>query len=127
MSSLNSASTIILLSGIANPKPLLDVLHESEAKLMHHNYPDHHNFTEKNIAKLVREITELKKGDNLIITTEKDAQRLNSKQFKSQLKGIPVFYLPIEADFDETEKSSFNNLIINYAKESAVDRRLYQA
>jgi tetraacyldisaccharide 4'-kinase len=127
MSSLNSASTIVLLSGIANPKPLLDVLHESGAKLMHHNYPDHHNFTEKNIAKLVREITELKKGDNLIITTEKDAQRLNSKQFKSQLKGIPVFYLPIEADFDETEKSSFNNLIINYAKESAVDRRLYQA
>lgn len=127
MSSLNSASTIILLSGIANPKPLLDVLHESEAKLIHHNYPDHHNFTEKNIAKLVREISKLEKGDNLIITTEKDAQRLNSKQFKSQLKGIPVFYLPIEADFNEPEKSLFNNLIINYAKESAIDRRLYQA
>jgi tetraacyldisaccharide 4'-kinase len=125
MNSLNNASTIILLSGIANPKPLIDVLHGSEAKLIHHEYPDHHNFTEKNIAKLVREISELEEGDNLIITTEKDAQRLNSNKFKNQLKGIPVFYLPVEADFNEPEKTSFNNLIINYAKESAVDRRLY--
>lgn len=125
MSSLNKASTIILLSGIANPKPLTGLLNESGAKLIHHEYSDHHNFTKKNIVKLVDEFKKLDKGDNLIITTEKDAQRLGSEQFQTLLKGIPFYYLPIEADFNEPEKTSFNNLIINYAAEFAVDSRLY--
>lgn len=125
LSSLNSSSNIILLSGIANPKPLLEMLQDYESKVIHHEYSDHHNFTDKNIAKLVREYVQLGIGNNLIITTEKDAQRLNSKQFNEQLKGIPIFYLPIEADFEEPEKTSFNNLIINYATKSAVDSRLY--
>lgn len=127
LSSLNSASNIILLSGIANPKPLLEMLNGFQVNLIHHEYSDHHNFTEKNIVKLVGEFNELKSGDNLIITTEKDAQRLNSKRFKSLLSGAPIFYLPIEADFDELEKKSFNSLILNYATESTVDRRIYKA
>lgn len=125
LNSLNTSFNIILLSGIANPKPLLEILQGYESKVIHHEYSDHHNFTDKNIAKLVSEFKKLEKGDNLIITTEKDAQRLNSEQFHNKLKGIPFFYLPIEADFEEPEKTSFNNLIINYATEFAVDRRLY--
>jgi tetraacyldisaccharide 4'-kinase len=125
MGSLNNASTIILLSGIANPKPLTRFLNESGAKLIHHEYSDHHNFTKKNITKLVGEFKKLDKGDNLIITTEKDAQRLGSEQFQTQLEGIPFYYLPIEADFNEQEKTSFNKLIINYATEFAVDSRVY--
>lgn len=125
LDTLKGASNIILLSGIANPKPLLSMLNSYDAYLIHHDYPDHHNFTEKNIAKLVNEFVKLKSGDNLIITTEKDAQRLDSKQFETSLSGIPIYYLPIEADFNESDKTSFNNLIKNYATEFAVDRRLY--
>lgn len=125
LSSLNYMDNIILLSGIANPAPLLKQLNSFRAKVTHHEYPDHHNFTLKNIAKLVRAFEQLGEGDNLIITTEKDSQRLKSKEFKKQLSGIPVFYLPIEADFKEPEKTSFNKLIIEYATKSAFDRRLY--
>lgn len=125
LDTLKDASNIILLTGIANPKPLFNMLSSFSANLIHHNYSDHHNFTEKNITKLVKEFNQLKSGDNLIITTEKDAQRLISKQFESRLSKMPIYYLPIEADFNEPDKTSFNNLIKNYATEFAVDRRLY--
>lgn len=127
LSSLNFIDNIIVLSGIANPVPLLKQLNSFHVVVSHHEYPDHHNFTEKNIAKLVRDFNKLGSGENLIITTEKDSQRLSSPEFEKQLSGIPVFYLPIEADFTEPEKTSFDNLIIEYATKSAFDRRLHQA
>lgn len=127
LGSLKSASNIILLTGIANPKPLIEMLGDYDAKIIHHEYADHHDFSDKNIAKLVREFKQLAEGENLIITTEKDAQRLNTEHFQGKLSGIPIFYLPIEADFEEPEKTSFNNLIIKYATESAVDKGLYQS
>jgi tetraacyldisaccharide 4'-kinase len=123
--SLNTITRIILLTGIANPTPLLKELQKYKAVVTHHEYPDHHNFTAKNIAKLVRAFNKLDAGENLIITTEKDAQRLRSAEFKKQLLGIPVFYLPIEADFNEPERTSLNKLIIDYATKSAFDRRLH--
>lgn len=119
--SLNKNSRIILLTGIANASPLLDELRGHGALLIHHKYPDHHDFSGKNITKLVRSFNELAKGDNLIITTEKDAQRLSLKSIKEQLSGLPVYYLPVEAEFHEPEKSRFNNLIEEYASKPAVN------
>lgn len=124
-SSLNNSEQIILLSGIANPIPLLNELNSFNAVVTHHEYSDHHNFTGKNIAKLVRAFNKLDSGENMIITTEKDAQRLCSKEFQKQLSGIPIFYLPVEADFNEPEKTSFNNLIIEYASRPAGNKGLY--
>jgi tetraacyldisaccharide 4'-kinase len=127
LSSLNDSVNLILLTGIANPKPLLDQFNAMQIKVIHHEYPDHYNFTERNIVKLVNAFKKLGSGDNLIITTEKDAQRLNSMKFKNYFSNIPLFYLPVEADFAEAEKVVFNNLIIKYATESANNRRIHQA
>jgi len=126
MSSLSSTKNIILLSGIGNPVPLFNELSGYNSAVIHHEYPDHHDFTEKNIAKLVRAFNKLEPGDNVVITTEKDSLRLLSKEFKKQLAGIPVFYVPIETYFNEPEKTSFNNLIIEYASKPTPGKGLYQ-
>jgi len=126
ISSLNNTKNIILLSGIANPAPLLKELHSYNTAVIHHEYPDHHNFTEKNIAKLVRTFNKLEAGDNVVITTEKDSLRLVKEKFQKQLSGIPVFYLPIETDFNEPEKTGFNNLIIEYASKPTPSKQLYK-
>jgi len=125
MVSLSSTKNIILLSGIGNPVPLLKELSSYNAAVIHHEYPDHHNFTDKNIAKLVRIFNKLEAGDNVVITTEKDSLRLLSEKFKKQLTGISVFYVPIETYFNEPEKTSFNNLIIENASKSTPGKRLY--
>ena len=114
MISLRNTKNIILLSGIGNPVPLFKELTSYNAEVIHHEYPDHHHFTDKNIAKLVRAFNRLEPGDNVVITTEKDSLRLLTDEVKKQLKGIPIFYLPIETYFNEPEKTSFNNIIIEY-------------
>lgn len=115
LKSLNEKSKIILLTGIANAAPLHAELSSYGSKLIHHQYPDHHQFSDKNIAKLVSAFNELSGHDNLIITTEKDAQRLVMPGIREQLKEFPVYYLPVEAEFKEPEKTRFNKLIGDYA------------
>lgn len=72
-----------LVTGIANPKPLLEHLDSLKLSYNHMSYPDHHAFTEK-------ELIELQKLD-CILTTEKDYMRL-----KGKLKDVPLYYLPIK-------------------------------
>ncbi|MDO8993730.1 MAG: tetraacyldisaccharide 4'-kinase, partial [Daejeonella sp.] len=119
LNSINEKSKVILLTGIANAAPLFAELASYGPALIHHQYPDHHQFSEKNIAKLVKAFNELSGDDNLIITTEKDAQRLRIAGIREQLKDLALYYLPVEAAFKEREMTRFNNLIEEYASKSA--------
>ncbi|MBT0609093.1 tetraacyldisaccharide 4'-kinase [Aequorivita echinoideorum] len=78
-----------LVTGIANPKPLVTYLHGKNFNFEHRSFPDHHNFTPSEIQAL-----EEKK---LIITTEKDFIRLQ------HLQNTHIFYLPIETIFIKNE------------------------
>jgi tetraacyldisaccharide 4'-kinase len=117
--SLNQNSKVILLTGIANASPLLAELSSYGPELIHHQYPDHHQFSEKNIAKLVNAYNKLEGVDKLIITTEKDAQRLYSEGIRKQLKGLELYYLPVEAEIYEPDRTRFNKLIEDYASKPA--------
>lgn len=118
LNSINQKSKVILLTGIAKASLLLAELASYGPELIHHQYPDHHQFSDKNIAKLVNEFNELTGDDNLIITTEKDAQRLRTAGIIVQLKDLAIYYLPVEAAFNEPEVKKFNNLIEEYASKS---------
>ncbi len=94
-------TSFTLVTGIANPKPLLDHYSALGLQFDHINFPDHHNFSN-------HEIQELK--NKLIITTEKDYVRLSS-----DLSGDNLWYQPIEMKFVENS-NSFNDKIITYIK-----------
>jgi len=118
LKSINHLTKIILLTGIANANPLLNELNTYEPELIHHQYPDHHQFSDKNITKLVSAFNELTGDDNIIITTEKDAQRLRRAAISDKIKNLALYYLPVEAEFIEPDKTIFNNLIEEYASKS---------
>ncbi len=126
LTSINQNSKVILLTGIANAAPLLSELASYGPELFHHQYPDHHQFSDKNIAKLVNEFNELSGDDNLIITTEKDAQRLRIAGIQEQLKELAIYYLPVEAAFKEPEETRFNNLIVQYASKFTGNNSIHQ-
>ncbi len=94
-------TSFTLVTGIANPKPLLEYYSSLGLQFDHINFPDHHNFSN-------HEIQELK--NKLIITTEKDYVRLSS-----DLSGDNLWYQPIEMKFVENS-NSFNDKIITYIK-----------
>ena len=61
----------VLITGIADSSPLVDFLKRESADFTHLSYPDHHDFSKK-------EITSIKAMQQPILTTEKDAVRLAS-------------------------------------------------
>lgn len=79
-------NNFLLVTGIANPKPLVDFLTENGLKFTHLAFPDHHNFSEKEIQKIDE--------SDFILTTEKDYMRL-----KSHFSTDKLHYLPIQHRF----------------------------
>lgn len=86
-----------LVTGIAKPQPLVDFLQLKNLDFTHSKFPDHHNFTEK-------ELEDLREKD-FILTTEKDFMRL-----KNEIPLDRLFYLPIQQDFVQNRKN-FDNQI----------------
>jgi tetraacyldisaccharide 4'-kinase len=116
---IDKDTTVFLLTGIANAKPLVQHLVGCSGQVIHHNYPDHHPFTLKNIAKLAAEFNDCTSQKKIIIITEKDARRLEQSWFKSALPAVdrlPVFVIPISIEFLNDGARQFNKLIIDYVR-----------
>ena len=91
-----------LVTGIANPRPLVTFLNAYGLKYRHIKFPDHHDFREKEINKLKRY--------GKIITTEKDFMRL-----KNRIPSKDLYYLPIQMKFLwETEE--FEKKVLNFVE-----------
>ena len=89
-----------LVTGIANPKPLVNHLNSLGLNFEHIGYKDHHNFS-------VNELNELSKKQ-LIVTTEKDYMRL-----KNSLTN--VYFLPIVIKF-LGDKHAFDKSVLSFVK-----------
>jgi len=95
-----------LVTGIANPAPLVKFLENKCGKVHHLRFADHHSFTKKDIEKIIKTKNRLG-GDNCtILTTEKDAMRLQA--FANMPEYITV---PIEVEFLENETAFQEKLL----------------
>jgi len=114
--------TIFLITGIANPKPLLGYLEGVSGSIIHHDYPDHHSFSVQNLIKLVEAFQQHPGKEKIILTTEKDAQRLFDVTIKELLLNLPVFYLPIRIDMEAKRKNEFDQKILKYVSDTTRNR-----
>ena len=86
-----SQKKIILITGVANPSPLLEYLKAEDFELINHfNFSDHHNFSGFDISTILSKANSEK--DAMLLTTEKDWMRL--KPFLEN-KDINLAYIPI--------------------------------
>jgi len=76
--------SITLVTGIANPKPLVGYLEKNGLTFEHLKYKDHHFFTEKDIQILNKK--------SIVLTTEKDYTKLRGRVES-------IYYIPIEHEF----------------------------
>ncbi len=67
---------VLLITGIANPKPLLNFLTQVNAKCTHLAFSDHHNFTSSDIINIKNTFSNLTSEKKIILTTEKDYVRI---------------------------------------------------
>ena len=105
---------LFVLTGIANPKPLHQYLEGVTANVNYSEYPDHYNFTEQDINKLITAFNNHPAKEKIIITTEKDSKRLLGNNFKDLLLNLPVYYLPIEIELAPKDKFTFDKNILDY-------------
>ncbi len=109
----------LVLSGIANPKPLWEYLQGQYREIATYALPDHYQYTQNDIGKILALYT--KERCDAVITTEKDAVRLQLlPQMQETFKGR-LFVLPMKAVITEGE-DIFNNQIISYVTENNRNR-----
>ncbi|ACU02867.1 MULTISPECIES: tetraacyldisaccharide 4'-kinase [Pedobacter] len=121
-SALPADTSIFLLTGIANPAPLVSHLKNYSANIRHYDYPDHYQFGKQNILQLVNAFNSDPKKEKIIVTTEKDAQRLLAITLKELLLNLPVFYLPIKIALQDEDKTTFDQKILNYVSSTTRNR-----
>lgn len=101
------SSDFVLVTGIANPAPLVEFLESRNIRLRHNQFSDHHNFSDKEIEELQKE--------HRILTTEKDYMRLRNKISPEKL-----YYLPIEVGFLKNESGDFDKKILEFINKNEV-------
>lgn len=109
-------ASILLFAGIANSYPLEFYLKNLCIDLEILKFPDHHQYNDKDITRIVETFDRILSQNKIIVTTEKDAMRLLQPEFIKILKHYPVCYVPIEIKFHKEDKIKFDHQIINYVK-----------
>lgn len=109
---LDEETEVLLVTGIANPKPIEKYLVE-KAKTYHEIiYSDHHIFTIDDWKDIYRRFQAIQADKKIILTTEKDAVRLT--KFSTAMADVPVFALPITIKFLFNAEEKFISLISNF-------------
>ena len=90
-----------LITGIADPSPLIEFLKSLNLDFKKINYPNHYFFKKEDVNK----ITNLS-NEGIILTTEKDYVRL-----KPLINDIQIFYLPIKLNFNKSDEINFQKKI----------------
>lgn len=117
-SGLNEKKEVLLVTGIANPRPLKKLLEEQSKVYYLMQYPDHHIFTVDDLKDIRKRFDEIEATNKMILTTEKDAVRL--VKFSDDITDLPLYVLPVKHQFLFGEGPRFdeqvNRFILDFKK-----------
>ena len=100
--SLGKYSTL-LVSAIANNKPLILHLKRHTRDVKELPFPDHHYFNDKDYEKMKTSFNDIFSQKKVIIITEKDSVKMDIEKVGE----IPVFVLPIKIKFHQHGEDDF--------------------
>lgn len=108
----------LLLTGIASPEQMVEDLQPYCKHITQMRFADHHQFTEEDIANINNTFASLPSPRH-IITTEKDATRLEGMQGLSEEVRRNIFVLPIEIKVMLDKKEKFDETILSYVHKNS--------
>ena len=109
---LRRVDNVLVVTGIAHPDSLVSEL-KQYTRVQHLSFPDHHDFSARDIARIKKAFDALSGTNNIIVTTEKDATRLAGR-----LTGLPVYVQPIEVAFHKSPDLNFDQIIDSSVREN---------
>jgi len=111
---LSGKVEILLVTGIANPRPLKKLLEEYSNTYQMLQYADHHIFTIDDLKDIKESFDKINAKEKVILTTEKDAVRL--LKFCEEIRDIPFYVVPVKHQFLFNQGAEFDQLIIDFIR-----------
>ena len=106
---LNKDVDVLLICAIAKTDYLLEYLEPQVNTVKVLEYEDHHYFSKFDVSHLETNFKSINSKKKLILTTEKDATRLELHHPFLRSQQLPVFALPVEVKFHFDEEKKFND------------------
>ena len=113
-----AGKNILLLTGIASPEQMVQDLTPVTPNISTLTFGDHHAFRPKDIRRINERFSALP-DPKLIITTEKDATRLEAVEGLSDEVKSHLYTLPIHMTIMMGQQEDFNNHIIKYVRKNS--------
>jgi len=109
---LNEKKEVLLVTGIANPRPLKYFLEKNSKAYYMMQYADHHIFTIDDLKDMKKRFESIDTSNKIMLTTEKDAVRL--VKFNLAINELSLFVLPIRHSFLFGEADRFNETVTGF-------------
>lgn len=110
---LSSYTSALVVTGIANPRPLLKYLSGKIIVEKQLEYPDHYSFTQKDLDRILQTFHRMSGENKVIITTEKDGVRLRKIIGNNHSILRNIIYIPVEVTFLLNEELLFMETVYN--------------
>lgn len=114
---LDKNTDVLLVAAIAKPIYLLQHIEYTchlAGKLI---YKDHHSFSMYDMNKINKHFKKIKSTNKYILTTEKDATRLEIFQQYFKKNELKVYCLPVSVKLNKEDEPLFNEIIEDNTKE----------
>lgn len=111
---INQQTEVLLISGIANPRPLKKLLEEYSSSYHLLQYADHHIFTIDDLKEIKQKFNNIEMMNKIILTTEKDAVRL--LKFKTDIADLPLYVIPVRHHFLFEEGNKFDAVVKDFIR-----------
>ena len=110
LKNISKKNGLMVVTGIANPAPMIQHIAHFHSPQVQLHYPDHHNFSTSDLNEIASQFHAMKGEKNYIVTTEKDAARLRTAPLDKSIKRA-LYVLPIKVRFMQHAGTSFDEKI----------------
>lgn len=118
--------TVFLMTGIANAHSLEYYLKDRVKELIPYKFRDHYEFSPADLLRLQELFNANRNEKKIVLTTEKDAMRLEKPGLKEYIGSLPMYYIPIEVAFHDHDAEEFNQQVFQYVRSHTVNRKVSQ-
>lgn len=116
-----SGKNILLITGIANTKDLVEYLEASANSVKHFKFADHHSYTKNDILAIEREFSKNSPENSLILTTGKDRVKLFPLLLPENYKN----WYEVKIELRMSESEQFEEIITTYVGTAKRNRPVY--
>ncbi len=111
----NEKYGILMVSGIANAHPFKEYIQGIFSNTRDIAFPDHHEYSKHDIKRIAKSFNKLEAEKRIIITTEKDAARLQSVEIPDEIRDV-FYFVPVRVEF-LSKAMDFDDILHRFAKE----------